>query len=318
MSHMSGFDVMTSFPDFKESGFSIEKYNERFNETNIVINAKSSAVFYPEHWGPLSLKCAFKGTEYYKVNHCTYAVSDHNYLLLNNDNHYSSHIDSAKEVESFTVNFTAVLAAQAAQALSSSDDFHLDNWNHCPSQIEFCEKLSPHDSSISPLIFHLRSLVPGFCANKPKIEEVYFLLIEKLLLREKEFQKEILRVPALRLSTKRELYKRLFRTKDYIDSCYNKDITTSELASISFLNQTYFLRQFKKCFQITPRQYIILKRMEAAKALLESQANLSVTELCIEVGYNDLSSFSKLFKHFYQYSPENYQKLFRRTVALAS
>ena len=125
-------------------------------------------------------------------------------------------------------------------------------------------------------------------------------------------------MPAIKTSTKKELYKRLTRAKDFIDSCYNRDIRVAELAAVCFLNETYFLRQFKNYFGITPRQYIILNRMKAARQILEKEKDIKITEVCFRVGYNDLSSFSKLFKHFFSVSPESFQHGEHDTVPFSS
>ena len=119
-------------------------------------------------------------------------------------------------------------------------------------------------------------------------------------------------IPKIRLSTKTELYKRLTRAKDYLDSCYARDISLEELARLSYMNNTYFLRQFRNYYQITPRQYLIKRRMESARIYLETNKTISITEICSMVGYSDLSSFSKLFKQYYSLSPEQYRDIIHR------
>jgi AraC-like DNA-binding protein len=109
-----------------------------------------------------------------------------------------------------------------------------------------------------------------------------------------------------------ELYKRLTRAKDYMDSCYTRDISLAELARVSYLNNTYFLRQFRNYYQITPRQYLIRRRMESAREILQTNKKLPITDICSKVGYSDLSSFSKLFKQYYSLSPEQYRELCNR------
>ncbi|MGZ3846693.1 MAG: helix-turn-helix transcriptional regulator, partial [Flavisolibacter sp.] len=82
----------------------------------------------------------------------------------------------------------------------------------------------------------------------------------------------------------------------------------TELSGVCFMNETYLLRCFKNFFGITPRQYLIKKRMEAASQMLQSRRNLLITEICFNVGYDDLSSFSKLFKKYFRLSPEAYRR----------
>ncbi len=144
------------------------------------------------------------------------------------------------------------------------------------------------------------------------IEYLYWLLLERLVDSQKQLVNNIRNIPKIRLSTKTELYKRLTRAKDYLDSCYTRDISLEELARLSFMNNTYFLRQFRNYYQITPRQYLIKRRMESARKYLETNRTISITEICSMVGYSDLSSFSKLFKQYYSLSPEQYRDISHR------
>jgi AraC family transcriptional regulator len=308
------FGVIIDFPDFKGTGFDLEEYNRQFREKNMIINARSSGIHYSDHWGPLSIKCAFNGKEYYKVDNSHYAVNDGNYLILNSGNYYSSTIDSRTEVESFTLNFRASLLTETLQSLSCPDRFLLDNYGFTGTGFEFVEKLYPHDVVVSPILFRMKELIHKKEDAENAIGELFFLLMEKMILNQKEVQKEIAGIPALRASTRKELYKRLIRARDYMDSCYAEEVTLEKLASVSLLNQTYFLRQFKSYFKVTPGKYLVARRMEAAKTLLEQYKELSITEICLEVGYNDLSSFSKLFKHHFHHSPEQFRKLISTRV----
>lgn len=84
-------------------------------------------------------------------------------------------------------------------------------------------------------------------------------------------------------------------------------ITISELAQLTNLSLATFNRKFKEIFGNSPANYIKNKKLEKAKSLLV-KSHLNVTEICYDVGFNDLSSFSKAFTRKYQCSPSNYKK----------
>ena len=96
---------ITEFPD--TSNYYDEKtwYKDHENSC-VIVNCFSSGVYYPEHWTPLSIKCVFRGREYYKFKNLTYAVSDDNFLLLNEGRMYGSYINSVSVTESLSLNFT--------------------------------------------------------------------------------------------------------------------------------------------------------------------------------------------------------------------
>ena len=312
------YNMISAFPDFLRKDFDMESYNRQFKSANVIIHARSSNVSYPEHWGPLSIKCAFKGSEFYGLNNCLYAVNDENYLMINDGNNYSSFIDADSAVESFTINFSPLFVKELMESIIEPDETLLTNFTNFSNRnnIEIIEKLYAHDSAVSPVIFQLLALTKDdFDKNINQIEELYFLLFERLVFKQKTCMEEIKNVQAIKLTTRLELYKRLHRAKDFIDSCYTKEISLQDLGNVCLLNKSYLLRQFKKYFKMTPGQYIILKRMDAAKQLLEKKNDRSVSDICLQVGYSDLSSFSRLFKKHYKYSPEKYQHSFTKNDA---
>ncbi|HXB90948.1 MAG TPA: AraC family transcriptional regulator [Puia sp.] len=285
--------IMKEFPDFNAAGFDMETYNRRFREGNVIIHARSTDVAYPSHWGCLSIKCALKGREYYEANNTAYAVDDNGFLILNEGQVYSSYIYSEEPVESFTINFSALFTQTLLDSLA------------VPT-LEFIERLYPHDNSISPI---LSALYRQSLAKKPDtaiIMEQYFLLLEEMVLLQAHIEKEIQKVKAVKTATRKELYRRLHNARDYMDAFYMNPVTLSELAGVACLNPAYFLRQWKRYFGRTPHRYLMEKRVSVAAKLLATTRH-SVTEICYSVGYEDLTSFIKLFRKHYQLTPEKYQ-----------
>lgn len=94
-----------------------------------------------------------------------------------------------------------------------------------------------------------------------------------------------------------EIFERLWRARKLIDDCYHMPLNLQELSARACFSRYHFIRQFRRTFHLTPHQYLIQKRMERAKELLAS-SELPVTEVCFEVGFQSLGSFSSLFRKF--------------------
>lgn len=286
----------------------MDAYNDFFKTSNSIINAKATDIAYPEHWGCLSIKCAFGGEEVYKVQNRLYAVNNNNFLILNEGQYYSSHIYSKTPVESFTLNFTNCFVNKVAGSCIRSHEENMDDPFCCNTgPVEFAERFYPHDNAVSHVLYQIKEFAKDFNSNTNQIEELYYVLMEQLLLLHNQVSKEINTIAACKYSTRQELYKRLHYAKDFIDSCYASNISLEELSKIALLNTAYFLRQFKKYFHITPHQYLMQTRLKEAKRMLQNQ-HLSVLDICCNVGYEDVSSFTKLFKKQFGYSPDQYRK----------
>jgi AraC-like DNA-binding protein len=91
-----------------------------------------------------------------------------------------------------------------------------------------------------------------------------------------------------------EVLERLDRARKFIDSCYDLPLNLDEISSQACFSRYHFLRLFRRAFNKTPHQYLVERRIEKAKELLSGN-ELRVTDVCFEVGFQSLGSFSSLF-----------------------
>jgi len=94
---------------------------------------------------------------------------------------------------------------------------------------------------------------------------------------------------------------------DCIHSEYMTGITVEEIAKKLNIDRTYFYTLFKKKIGISPKQYLLKHRMNTAASLLKNQ-NIPVSVVACSVGYNDIFTFSKMFKKHFGLSPTEYNK----------
>ena len=104
-----------------------------------------------------------------------------------------------------------------------------------------------------------------------------------------------------------EVHERLCRARTYIDECYDLPLDLNEISKHACLSRYHFLRLFREAFATTPHQYLIHRRIEKAKELLRSR-RISVTDVCFEVGFQSLGSFSSLFRRCVGAAPVNYRE----------
>ncbi|MEJ8735705.1 response regulator [Mediterraneibacter sp. ICN-202921] len=89
----------------------------------------------------------------------------------------------------------------------------------------------------------------------------------------------------------------------------DEELSIVSVASHVYLNPVYFGRVFKNTFQMTFKKYLLKQRMEKAKRLLE-RGEESIGEICSQVGINNPSYFSHLFKQYTGKLPSEYKKEF--------
>jgi len=96
------------------------------------------------------------------------------------------------------------------------------------------------------------------------------------------------------------------KTKRWIDTNFGQEINLDLLAYLQFTSKYHLIRVFKKYYGITPRQYLINKRIEKAKNNLKS--GKSVSDTCYAIGFESINSFSNLFKAKTGMSPSIYRR----------
>jgi len=104
---------------------------------------------------------------------------------------------------------------------------------------------------------------------------------------------------------------RLRRARDFICSAYSRRLDLRTISEQAQLSPFHFLRSFRYAFDKTPHAYLTHLRIERAKELLASN-HLPVTEICFEVGFESLGSFSTLFAKQVGESPSSFRRRMNR------
>lgn len=111
-----------------------------------------------------------------------------------------------------------------------------------------------------------------------------------------------------------EILERLNRARNYIDLCYDLPLNLEAISSQACFSRYHFLRLFRRAFNKTPHQYLVERRIEKAKELLSGN-DLRVTDVCFEVGFQSLGSFSSLFHKSVGHPPITFREKTREIQA---
>lgn len=119
------------------------------------------------------------------------------------------------------------------------------------------------------------------------------------------YQTETLRIRKICYSNQEQI-DIVIETRKYIDKNFDEKISLDLLSHVQSVSKYHLLRLYKRYYGQTPKQYLIEKRIEKAKAfLIEGR---SISDTCFSVGFESPSSFSLLFKKKIGLSPSEFQK----------
>lgn len=89
---------------------------------------------------------------------------------------------------------------------------------------------------------------------------------------------------------------------DFLEKNYMNDLSMEEIANYTGRSLATFKRDFAKISELTPQKWLIKRRLKAAYDLIQS-GNKKVSEVCFDVGFKNLSHFSKIYKETYGIAP---------------
>jgi AraC family transcriptional regulator len=93
----------------------------------------------------------------------------------------------------------------------------------------------------------------------------------------------------------------------YIEAHLSEDISLATLADVARLSPYHFVRTFKQSFGLPPHRYVSSMRIQQAKSLLADPA-MSVTQIGLNLGFSETSSFTTTFRKHTGLTPTAYRR----------
>jgi AraC-like DNA-binding protein len=98
----------------------------------------------------------------------------------------------------------------------------------------------------------------------------------------------------------------MLRARDAMDRGYAEPLDIAALARIACVSEAHFIRTFRATFGETPHRYLQRRRVERSMFLLR-ESDRSVTDICLDVGFTSLGTFSRTFREIVGQSPRAYR-----------
>ena len=261
-----------------------------------------------EHTSRLTIRLTLNGEQHYKIGNHDHLINANKYLVINQGQSYKTSFEGTDNQEMVLVAFKPAFVAGVLKSIVTPEDNLIDDPFKAPEQpVSFFERAFDMDEEILQLFQLLRKLMDEDLGYKKEydLQSVYSSLLLRLLDIHKNLKPEIDKLNSTKLSTRTELYRRLYIAKDYMDAHPDKRISIDEVARVAFLSTHHFKRAFKELFETTPHQYHVVKRLERSRVLLQNDEN-KVEDVCRKVGFENTSSFIRLFREHYGCTPRAY------------
>ena len=98
----------------------------------------------------------------------------------------------------------------------------------------------------------------------------------------------------------------MLRARDAMDRTYARPLDIQALAAVASVSKAHFIRTFRATFGETPHRYLQRRRVERAMFLLR-ESERSITDVCLDVGFASLGTFSRTFREIVGVNPTEYR-----------
>src|SRR5436190_6608662 len=259
-----------------------------------------------------SLKYVVDRCIYYKVGSKEHAVNAGNFLLACKQPDVNAYFESKQAVKSVCIDICPATVAEAFTVLSAHQDHDFDNYLAGYFKTpEFYEAVCPVGAA--PFGNKLNELVAAIAGGNAgqQIDKEWFLdLVERIIFHEYGNYLSLNGIRSVRMETRKEIFRRLKTAKQYMDDEFLGIDEINQVAKVCNMSEFHFFRSFRQAFNITPYQYILNKRLELAKLLLQ-KGQLSITQIAGYCNFPDVFTFSKAFKRQFNNTPSGFMAVRR-------
>jgi AraC-like DNA-binding protein len=278
----------------------------RFGRDNLVLHARARRHTVSGYSGPLSIKTVLSGVVTWRVAGRDLAVDPASFLVLNHGETYSLDLDSPHPLETACAFFAEGFVERFAQDATTPLAASLDRPDRPAPRLSFLSRL--HTDPRGAILDRVQTLARRCSAElqPSSFEEDFLLLADSLLLLYSEIRSQIARLPAVKASTREELFRRLQTGREYLHGSLDQPVSLDVTARTACLSPYHFHRAFTQAFGRTPHAYLTHLRLARAQSLLRS--GTPVIQTCTEVGFTSTASFSRLFRSAFGIPPSAARK----------
>ena len=247
------------------------------------------------HWHPeIEITLVLDGQILYKVNQCTYHMKAGDILLGNANVLHAGFMEDMKDGKYVSITFLPKIIYGSCGSILRRKyvEPFLHNFSLPAVYIDYSQ---PWHEIFSE---YVREIITLYEEKK----EFYELDITGTL--QKLWRCMLQNLPENLPYTEHSKLERnrMRKIMDYLEHNYMNDICMEEMANYTGRSLSTFKRDFRKCSTLSPREWLIQRRLEAARELIR-KGGRKVSEICFEVGFKNLSHFSKAYKATYGIPP---------------
>ncbi|HKC12615.1 MAG TPA: AraC family transcriptional regulator, partial [Vicinamibacteria bacterium] len=228
---------------------------------NVLLQGHARTYHVRDFPGPLSVKSVVRGEAWWETADGRFHVEAGRYLILNHGQPYSITVESREEVETLCAFFAEGFVEDVLRGLLTTSARLMEDPD-LPPACGFLESVRPLRAGVATELLRMHAALKEGSPPELWLEARFLGLARALHAAERDLEREAARLPALRASTRAELYRRLRRARDFVDSSLDRKLSLAIVSRVACLSPYHFHRLFAAAFGETLHAYIVRQRLE--------------------------------------------------------
>ena len=286
-----------------------KKFQYRSKEIgNAIIWANStSSYYYPNHESPYLFLANFEGVGNYHLNGRSIAISDRFFYLINAGDDLEIMFQRNQSRQTVIVMFASDLIREISDVTRLKTEQLLDNFGFTDTGLINVPAIPFEYSKI--IRDYLSDLKLNGISCENGHDDFFYQIADSLFSHATKESDKLCKIPAIRKSTRQELYRRVLLGKTFMEDSLTNPVRLDKISNEACLNKFHFLKLFKAIYGISPHQYVTKLKLDKARQLLNAGKH-SVVEVCQMIGFESQGSFTNLYKRHFGVAPSIHRTRF--------
>ncbi len=243
-----------------------------------------------------TIKYVIHGVKHYNYNNQDIEVSNTQYLIINNDSLITT--EAKKGTKGLSLFLSSKLINEISHFYSRSN-----------SSIKFLEIIQRNSNQkVNNLLNGIVYLYENNQISlKQQIDDLFIAISELIVQEQLSIDNNFMNLKVVKHNTKRELYKSIIETKEYLNDNFKEKISLDIISRDVGISKYYLHRLFREINGNTPLEYLKNIRLEKAKNKLQYSKD-SIFEIAFKCGFDNTAYFSNVFKKHIGLSPTQFRK----------
>ncbi len=254
------------------------------------------------HVSRFSVRCVSNGYQIYEIDGKYHCLNDRNFIIVNEGQTFASELRQDWKADGLIMALDGKMVQEYWESRQAWRGFHLDPSSIATGTMPIFENTLDRSESLDAYFQLIKAAITDGDKDPLFFQEKFVLLLDQLCELSTRTKLSMQSLPALKDSTREELYRRLSTARDYMEAHLDMNLSLRDICREACLSSFHFIRSFRALYGESPYQYLMRQRLSKAH-LMVKRSKASIGEIMGQTGFNSSRTFRRAYQRKYGMTP---------------